>query len=140
MLMDVLQRHRNVNISIMKKDQETFLLYRQIRLPGLSKVLLGILSFFIVAVMSLMTFESWWTGPFVIFAVTFTLSAYWVVVTELEDPVRGVWFRNEVPREWLESEASAADAQEGLIKRRRPGETSFLGALTHFSTLYTLMA
>lgn len=114
LLTDVLKRHRGVSVCILQNDKDTFLIYRQVRLPGLSKVLLGIFSFFLVTGMSLMTFSLWWTGPVVVFALTFLLSAYWVVVTELEDPLTAAWFHHKAPREWIE------EVTEAIAEARKP--------------------
>jgi hypothetical protein len=101
MFMDVLRRHREVCLCVLKGDHETFGHYREIRLPGYAKAFLAAISLIIVLFVSLIHFHYEWTSNFSVFCVTFVLSSYWVAITELEDPVDGVWFGNRAPADWL---------------------------------------
>jgi hypothetical protein len=105
MIMDVVRRHRDVIIAIRRKDQEKFEDNRCFRLPGFLKLFLGILSTILVAYVSLIRFHYVWAEQLSVFSVTWVLSMFWVIITELEDPVNGAWFGKQVPEEWLQDEA-----------------------------------
>lgn len=101
MFMDVLRRNRDVQACVIRNDKETFLINKEVRLPGFAKFFLACLSSILVLFVSLIHFHNEWTNNLSVFCVTFVLSTYWVMITELEDPVSGVWFTNRIPTEWL---------------------------------------
>ena len=43
------------------------------------------------------------TGIFSVFAVSFILSLFWIVIKHLEDPSRSAWIAERIPADWLES-------------------------------------
>lgn len=101
MLVEVVRRHREVTTAIRRIDREMFEDNRCLRLPGFLKFFLGTLSIILVTYVSLIQFHYTWTEDFSVFTVTWVLSMYWVLITELEDPVSGAWFNNPMPEEWL---------------------------------------
>lgn len=101
MFMDVLRRNREVRACVIKEDKQTFQINWEVRLPGFAKFFLACLSTILVLFVSLINFHSEWTSDLSVFSVTFVLSTYWVMITELEDPVNSAWFDIEIPTEWL---------------------------------------
>jgi hypothetical protein len=101
MYMDVQRRHREVQTCILKKDEDTFRINRNVRLPGFAKFFLACLSSTLVLLTLLIRYQNENTSLFLVFVVTFALSIFWVMITELEDPVSGAWFGNKAPVEWL---------------------------------------
>jgi hypothetical protein len=101
MFMDVLRRNRDVQACVIRSDKETFLINKEVRLPGFAKFFLACLSCILVLFVSLIHFHNEWTNHLSVFCVTFVLSTYWVMITELEDPVSSVWFNNRIPTEWI---------------------------------------
>lgn len=101
MYMDVQRRHREVQTCILKRDEDTFRINRNVRLPGFAKFFLACLSATLVVLTLLIRYQHESTSLFLVFMVTFALSTFWVMITELEDPVNGAWFGNKAPVAWL---------------------------------------
>ncbi len=88
-------------LSILKRDKETFLCYRDDRIPIMIHLLILVMSLPVLIIISLLEYKSAWTGTTCVFFVSFALSLYWVVVTELQNPSKSLWFVERVPDEWL---------------------------------------
>ncbi len=85
--------------AVKTKDHQKFLQSKDKRIPGTLKLLLLMLSVFLVVGFYLLYFRNPLPGGFSIFAVTMAVSAVWVVIMDLDDPLTGIW-NVEVPREW----------------------------------------
>lgn len=103
MLMEVVKRHREVTTTIFRVDKKAFDEIRYLRLPGFLKFFIAGLSTFLVIYTILLRLHYVWSENFTIFTITWALSMYWVVLTELEDPTSGAWFNNRLPPELLDT-------------------------------------
>jgi hypothetical protein len=97
----VLKRYNLVRLALINKDRQAFEAQRAIILPGFIKFLLATFSTVIVYWFSRIHFESWQTGFMTATTLTLMLSLYWVVLTELDDPVDSPWFHHQAPSDWL---------------------------------------
>lgn len=100
-LHDVWNKFRKVGLSIMHNDMETFLAYRDERMPVLLHMLLFLFTFPIIAIVALLDYQSILAGALSVFAVTLLFSFYWFVVNILENPVESPWLKERIPPEWL---------------------------------------
>jgi hypothetical protein len=90
-----------VTRSVLLHDQETFLMYRDERLPIITHLLLGALAILLIATLCLVDYHDLCIGIFAVSTVTFGASLYLVVAIELQDPVKSPWFAERIPLEWL---------------------------------------
>ena len=100
-LHDVWDKFRKVGMSLLRNDKETFLLYRDERMPVLLHMLLFLFTFPIVAIVALLDYQSILAGALSVFAVSLLFSFYWFVVNILENPVESPWLKERIPPEWL---------------------------------------
>lgn len=95
------EKYKKVVISVLKRDKETFLCYRDERIPIMIHLLLGALSVPLAAMVALLEYTHFWAGVASVFSVSFILALYWIVATELENPAKSPWFAERIPEEWL---------------------------------------
>ncbi len=95
------ERYRQIVVAVLKKDRETFLLYRDERIPIMLHLLLLSFSLPLWCIIVALEYRSLWSGSAVVFAVTFSLALFWVVATELENPAQSPWFAERIPQDWL---------------------------------------
>jgi hypothetical protein len=99
----VFDQYRKVSSSVVRKDVDTFLLYRDEQLPILMHILIGAPSIIIIVTIMLFNYgPEHWVGALAVFAVSFMLTLIWVIATELDDFHKSIWFRQRIPREWYE--------------------------------------
>ena len=89
-------------ISVLKRDQETFLCYRDERMPIIIYLLILSFSAPLVGITALIQYSTWVTGVTCMATITFVLSIYLVVVIQLQNPHKSPWFMERIPSEWLE--------------------------------------
>ncbi|HEX8994269.1 MAG TPA: hypothetical protein VF803_03390 [Candidatus Paceibacterota bacterium] len=94
-------RYRSVTECLLRNDKETFLIYRDERLPIVLHILLWSCSMPIVASVMMLTYGSWLSGYMAVFFVTFAIMTYLVALIELQDPTKSPWFAERIPKDWL---------------------------------------
>ncbi len=97
----VWNQYRQIVVSVIRRDRDTFLMYRDERIPILLHLLLGAFSVPLVVIIGLLDYANIWSGLCSIFIAAFIISLYWVVATELDNPAKSIWFAGRVPKEWL---------------------------------------
>lgn len=101
----VFDQYKIISKCVVKKDVDTFLLYRDEQLPIMMHILIGAPTVFIVLFVSLFNYQGdVLAGVASIFAVTFMLVLGWVIATELDDFSKSIWFREKIPKSWYEIE------------------------------------
>ena len=95
------EKHQKVSICVVKRDRQEFLLYRDERMPIVIHLLLASLALPLVAMVMLLEYTSYWSGFASVAVVSFGITIYWIVATELQDPARSPWFAERIPSEWL---------------------------------------
>jgi len=103
-LSSIWEKYRKVVISVLKRDEETFLCYRDERMPIMIHLLLAALSLPLLVMIMLLPYQYLWSGIASVFSVSFILSLYWVVATELENPAKSPWFAERIPEAWLSTD------------------------------------
>lgn len=90
-----------IHRSIREKDKATFDRYKDDRLPVVTYILIGAMSIVVQILGMMIHFEGGYTGLISNFLLTFVLSLYWESVTNLDDPLNGVWYVNQIPKDWV---------------------------------------
>lgn len=98
------EKYKKVVISVLKRDKETFLCYRDERIPIMIHLLLAALSLPLSIMIALLPYRYVWSGAASVFSVSFILSLYWIIATELENPAKSPWFAERIPDEWLNAD------------------------------------
>ena len=99
----VFDQYKIISKCVVKKDMETFLLYRDEQLPIMMHILVSAPSILIIAFVMLFNYQgSTLIGMSSVFAVTFALTLVWVIATELDDFNKSIWFKEKIPKEWYE--------------------------------------
>lgn len=99
----VWQQWVTVEEAVNSDDKPAFLKHARKRIPGTIKLLILIFSTLLLGgFFFLAAFKSAWAGSFSIFAISLILSIYWAVVTDLDDPLTGVWNVSRVPKNWVD--------------------------------------
>lgn len=101
------EKFRIVGLAVLRRDRETFLLYRDERMPVVLHLLLFAFTLPIIGIIGLLDYRSIPTGMFAVFSVTFVFALYWLVVIVLEDPVKSPWLKERIPAEWLSADVDA---------------------------------
>ena len=101
-LNNVWEEYKKMSTAVIKKDIDTFLLYRDEQIPIVIHLLLGVLAFFILVLIMLLNYDDIWTGIVSVFSASFVLFIMSVVAIELDHPTRSIWFKERIPEEWLE--------------------------------------
>ncbi len=98
----VFDEYKIMSRAVVKKDLETFLLHRDEQLPILLHILVALPSLLLVTLAMFFHYDEWGIGAVAVFSVIFIVSTAWIVATELDDFERSIWFRESIPKEWLE--------------------------------------
>ena len=98
----VFSEYKIISKCVVKKDVETFLLYRDEQLPIMMHILVGVPSFILILLSILFNYEDLLVGAVAVFCIAFVVILTWVIATELDDYERSIWFREKIPKEWYE--------------------------------------
>ena len=60
------------------------------------------MAFFLLGMIMLINFEDVWAGRVCVFVPTYLMALLGIVVMELDDPNRSVWFKVNIPDFWME--------------------------------------
>jgi hypothetical protein len=94
-------KYKKVVICILEKDKHTFLMYRDERMPIMIHLFLFSLSAPLLGLVIMLNYKEQWTGTVAVFLVTFILSLYWIVLIQLDNPLKSAWFAERTPKDWL---------------------------------------
>lgn len=100
-LSSVWEKYKKVMFCVLENDRRTFMLYRDERMPVMLHLFLGSLSLPLLVMIMMLGYKSLFSGIVSVFSISFFLSLYWVVLAQLEDPMRSAWFAERLPKEWL---------------------------------------
>ena len=97
----LLEKYHKVVIAVFKEDDQTFLMYRDERMPIVIHLLVGIVSVPFLAMVGGMAYKHTLTGAISVFATSLVLTLFWLVAAQLENPVSSPWIRERVEPTWL---------------------------------------
>ena len=80
------------------------MLYRDERLPIALHLLVIFVSLPLLGMIGMIDYQNVPTGIFSVFAVSFILSAVWIVIKHLEDPSRSAWIAERIPADLLKTD------------------------------------
>lgn len=109
----VFDEYKTVSRSVVQRDLDTFLLHRDEQLPILLNILVAIPSLFLIVLSAVLHYENVWIGMSAVFCVTFIVVTAWLVATELDNFEKSIWFRESIPKDWLE-----VDVQEYFDRKQ----------------------
>jgi hypothetical protein len=95
------EKYQKVVICVLKQDKETFLLYRDERMPIMFHLLIAFVSFPLLGMIGAVDYKHAITGMASVFSVCAVLTLFWIIATQLEDPTKGAWFSERIPTDWL---------------------------------------
>jgi len=101
-LATVWDNYRKIVIAVLREDKESFLLYRDERIPTLMYLLLGAFSLPLILVIGLLEWRHLWSGIIGVSSVSFAVSLVWSVAFELQHPQKSPWVAERVPSEWFD--------------------------------------
>jgi hypothetical protein len=100
----VWEEYKIVRHCVKTKDKDTFMKCRDDRIPLAIHLLLGSLSLIIMALVMMLHYDSAGAGIASTFSVAFVLTLYWEVATNLDNPFKGAWYVNQIPKEWFDDD------------------------------------
>jgi len=100
-------KYRTVMQSVLKRDKYTFLCYRDERMPIVVHLLIFFFSAPLFGVIALLNYSTFDAGLYAVATTSFGFTLYWVVVTELQDPRKSLWFSERIPKDWLTADIDA---------------------------------
>ncbi|MBS0553075.1 MAG: hypothetical protein JSS47_11190 [Proteobacteria bacterium] len=116
----VFDQYKIISKCVVKKDMETFLLYRDEQLPIMMHILVSVPSILIIAFVMLFNYQGdTLIGVSSVFSVSFALLLVWVIATELDDFSKSIWFREKIPKEWYEVDIEEHFREKGKAVRTR---------------------
>jgi Na+/melibiose symporter-like transporter len=95
------EKYNKVVLCVFKKDKDTFLFYRDERMPIMIRLLLASISLPLIGIVGALDYQHAWSGVAAVFSVSLVLALYWMVATKLEDPAKSAWLAERIPKEWL---------------------------------------
>jgi hypothetical protein len=95
------ENYKRISVCILQEDKETFLLYRDERIPIMMHLLLGAVSLPLISIIGLLEWHNYWAGFIGIFTIVFAISFFWIAAAELQDPRKSPWMAERIPAEWL---------------------------------------
>jgi len=95
------EKYNKVVLCVFKKDKDTFLFYRDERMPIMIRLLLAFISLPLIGIVGALDYQHAWSGAAAVFSVSLVLALYWMVATKLEDPAKSAWLAERIPKEWL---------------------------------------
>ena len=99
-LSKVWEEFKSIRRCVQNKDEAGFFRCLQDRIPAAIHLLLAVMSTLIVVGTMLVHYENTWAGILVVGAIAFVLALYWQVATNLDNPLCGVWYVDQIPAEW----------------------------------------
>lgn len=103
-LIKVWDEYKVVRRCVKKGDKKTFMECRDDRIPLAIHMLLASLSVIIMVLVMLLHYDGPGAGIASTSSVAFVLTLYWEVATNLDNPFKGVWYRDQIPKDWFKEE------------------------------------
>lgn len=97
----VYEKNRKMVHSILANDEHTFMIYRDERLSVATHMFLVFISFGLIILVGGMDYKDYAVGSTLVFILTFCLSFYWLMITNLDNFSFSPWFLERVPVHWL---------------------------------------
>ena len=113
--------YKNMRLAVKRYDLDTFMDLRDEELSPLIHVIVGIVSFGMLAGFLVLKYPAAVKGATVIFGITFLLVLMYVVAREIDDPCAGLWYIKGIHEEWL-----AIDPKEYRARRCEKLRQEFL--------------
>lgn len=101
------ERSRMISRYILTHNKKAFMEIRDEKIPIAMHLLLAIVGLLVVVLLGAAEYKNPITGGFVIFSTSFAISLYFVVMADLQEPTRSVWFRRRIPPDWLTTDIDA---------------------------------
>ena len=99
-LSKVWEEFKLIRRCVQTQDEAGFFRCLQDRIPPAIHVLLAVMSIIIVVGTMLVHYDNSGAGLLVVGTISFVLTLYWRVATNLDNPLCGVWYVNEIPPAW----------------------------------------
>ncbi len=119
-LRSVWGKYKKVVEYVKEKNRREFLELRDEKMPIVLHLLVGSISVPLMGMIFMLHFKNEWIGFASIFAVAFILFFYWVVLAQLENPVKSAWLAERIPEEWLTADVDEAMGLENETKESAP--------------------
>ena len=100
-LSKVWEEFKQIRHCILKMDEQGFSACLDDRIPFTIHLLLAAMSLLIVFSAMLVEYQHASAGLLVVGGLTFVLTLYWEVATNLDNPLSGAWYINRVPPSWI---------------------------------------
>lgn len=95
------EKYRKVCVCVLTKDLRGFLILRDERIPIILHLFVAVLSIFVLGLTMFFEYKVEISGVVCVSIMSFVVSLYWFVLPQLEDPVKGAWFVERIPEDWL---------------------------------------
>lgn len=95
------ENYRKIVVCVLTKDVRTFLIYRDERIPIAMHLLLSAFSWPLLAMIALLEYRNFWAGVASVFSVWYSVSLYWIIATQLQDPSKSAWLAERIPPNWF---------------------------------------
>lgn len=102
-LAKVWDEYKTIRHCVESKDKDKFTQCKTDRIPVVIHMLLGSMSVAIQGMAMMLHFKEAFAGIIANFALAFVLALYWEVATNLDNPWKGVWYVNQIPKDWLDN-------------------------------------
>lgn len=99
-LSKVWEEFKSIRRCVRDNDEAEFFRCLEDRIPITIHLLLAAMSLLIVASAMLVQYEHASAGLLVVGGLGFVLTLYWQVATNLDNPLCGVWYADEIPAGW----------------------------------------
>ena len=100
-LSSIYEKCEKVVRCVFEKDKNTFLYYRDERIPIIIHLLLLTLAIMLIGMIIGLEYKHLWSGVAAVFSVSFALSLYSIVIIELQNPAKSLWLIERIPSVWL---------------------------------------
>lgn len=95
------EKYQRVVLCVIRMDRETFLCYRDERVPIVIHILILTFTILLITMVGGLEYRHVSAGIASVFSVSFILSLYFIVIVELQNPAKSLWLNERVPKEWL---------------------------------------
>jgi hypothetical protein len=100
----VFDEYKELSRAVVSKDKAHFLIHRDEQIPIVMHILLWVPSSLLILTTLLFSYANDVVGFFTIFSVVFIVVTAWVVCVDLDDYMKGIWFKERIPKDWIEED------------------------------------
>lgn len=115
-VMKVLEQSTEISFAIIEGKLETFLLYRDERLPYLSYLPMGASALVFTVAVLFFPYGGKLIGIMTVFPVVFLLVIFYLIIKEIDRFEHSTWFREATPEDWW-----SIDPQAYFTKKKSKG-------------------